>query len=160
MIAEAQVIVRLTPWLGGALCRLAEEEIGRIAHWLGAWSTRQDLAELSGKIDSLLFNTVHRITRGQMQVCLDDGSWVRVRLEDFSAMADDVMDLLISGFPVDPAHLLILREYSLQHASLSALKALALRFTPLETQQEVDAICAFIRKCYPPFRWRDWLPAS
>ena len=160
MIAKAQVIAALRPWLGGPLSAALEAQMEEITHWLNAWSPRQEQKALAEEIDSLLVRAVHEVTRGRMLLQLEDGSWVRIRLEEFAAMADDVLYPLLITLPVDAEHLLLLREFSMQHASLSALRVLYTRYAALHTPEELRAIASFTKKCYPPFRWREWLAAD
>lgn len=157
MVAKATVIVALTPWLGQRLIRMLDESVERITHWLNAWSEKQELDELRRKINSLLFLSVRQATEGRLVIPLDDGSCVRVRLEDFEIMADDVMYTLFAQFPPDAAHLLTVREFSMRQESLAALRALYTRFGELQSRQELDTIASFIRKSYPAYRWRSWL---
>ena len=157
MIGKGQVMIALAPWLGEELSRALDGSLEQITHWLNAWTDRQDLGELRGRIDSLLFRSAREATQGRLLVRTPDGGWVRMRLEDFSTMADDVLYVLLSQLPVDQKHLVLLRDFSLHQESLAALKALYLRFAPLEGEEELAAMGAFVRKCYPPFRWQGWL---
>lgn len=157
MIAVAQVMIALRPWLGVRLSRALEPLMDEIACQLNAYSARQAPDALSARLDSLLFCAVRDATRGAMLAQLPDGSFVRIRVEDFSVMADDLMLLLFSRFPVDSAHLLLLREYSLRRDSLAALRTLYTRFSPLQTEKELETIAAVARACHPAFRLRGWL---
>lgn len=157
MIGKGQVMIALAPWLGEELSRALDDSLEQITHWLNAWTDKQDLGELRQRIDSLLFRSAREATQGRLLVQVPDGGWVRMRLEDFSTMADDVLCVLFSDFPVDQRHLQLLRDFSLRQESLAALKTLYLRFAPLEQEDERAAIGAFVRKCYPSFRWQAWL---
>ncbi len=157
MIAKAQVLAALTPWLGSALALHLDDTIETVTRRLNAWSPRMELQDLAEGIDSLLFRAVRAATDGRMLIQLEDGGWVRVRVEDFSVMADDVLYPLFADMTVDPEHLLILRDYSMRCESLSALKAQYLRFFPLQSAEELGAIASFIKKCYPAYRWRSWM---
>ena len=66
---------------------------------------------------------------------LEDGTWVRVRLEDFAAMADELMLLPFLELPTDEKQLQSLRDYSIRYPSLSALRTLYTRFAPLQTRE-------------------------
>ncbi len=156
MIAQAQVMVTLRPWLGAPLMQAVDGVIREIAGRLNGFSIHRD-DELARTLDSMLFQAVREATQGKMLIALEDGSFVRVRLEDFSAMADELMLLVFLEFPADSRHLLFLRQYSMEHASLSALRVLYTRFSALQTGEELAAIASVARACYPPFRWRDWL---
>ena len=157
MIAQAQVIVTLRPWLDARLVRALEDPMREITGMLNAYSTRRPPEELEQAVDSLLFRAIHQATRGDMLVQLPDQSWVRIRMEDVSAMADELMLLVFLELPADGRHLLFLRDYSMRRASLSALRALYTRFAPLQTEKELDAIASVVTSCYPAFRWRGWL---
>lgn len=157
MISQAQVMMMLEPWLGARLTQALMPVMADIASRLNAYSPRQEIDALAKEIDSLLFRSVHQATRGQMLIQLPEGDWVRVRLEDFSVMADELLLPVFDEFPVDQAHLSLLRAYSMHHASLSALRALYTRFAYLQTDAELDAIASVAKSCYPPFRWRQWL---
>lgn len=159
MIAKAQVIAALTPWLGPELALRLDDRLEKLTGWLNSWTPRQDIASLAQRIDSLLFLAVREETRGCMLIPLPDGTSVRVTLEDFAAMADDALYPLFCEMPAEAAYLLILREYAMTVSSLSALKAQYLRFDEFQTAAEKAAIASFVKKCYPPSRWRDWLEA-
>lgn len=157
MVAVSQVMVILRPWLGPGLSAAAEPLMEEIARRLNAHSSPRPLWALTDEMDSLLFRAVHEITRGSMLAQLEDGTWVRIRVGDFSVMADELLFPLFLDFPVDGAHLALLRDYSMKRDSLSALRALYTRFAPLQTPQELATIASVARSCYPPFRWRGWL---
>lgn len=157
MIAQAQVMITLRPWLGmpllDALTPLTEDLTIR----LNGFSIRREEEDLSREMDSMLFNAVRQVTNASMLARLEDGTYVRIRLEDFAAMADELMLLAFNDFPVDAAHLAFLQDYSMRHPSLSALRALYERFAPLQSARELAAIASVARSCYPAFRWRCWL---
>ncbi|MBR4360678.1 MAG: hypothetical protein IKP32_08675 [Clostridia bacterium] len=157
MISQAQVMMVLEPWLGARLTQALMPMMADIASRLNAYSPRQEISALAQEIDSLLFRAVHQATRGQMLIQLPEGDWVRIRVEDFSVMADELLLPVFEEFPVDSAHLNLLRSYSMGHASLSVLRALYTRFAPLQADAELDAIASVAKNCYPPFRWRQWL---
>ena len=159
MIAQSQVIITLRPWLGPYLTETLSPLMADLAGRLNGFSVKRDIGQLADELDRLLFNAVRVATRGSLLILLEDGTWVRVRLEDFSTMADELMLLVFMDFPVDETHFLALREYSMHRASLSALRALYTRFDSMQTGQELRTIAAVVRSCYPAFRWREWLTA-
>ncbi len=157
MIATAQVEIALQPWLGARLSGRLFLMMEEIACLLNGYSSRRPPDALAARLDSLLFWAVREETRGSMLAQLEDGSWVRVRVEDFSVMADDLLLLVFQGFPVDGEHLLLLREYSMRCSSLAALRTLYTRFAPLQSREELAAIAGVARACHPRFRLRGWL---
>ena len=156
MIAQSQVIITLRPWLGAPLMQALDPLMGDIAARLNGFSIRRE-ENLAQELDSLLFRAVRQSTQGRMLAQLEDGTFVRIRLEDFSAMADELMLLVFLDFPADSAHLVFLRDYSMRRASLSALRALYTKFAQMQTPQELEAIASVAKSCYPAFRWREWL---
>lgn len=157
MISIAQVTLAMQPWLGMALLNaapLAE----RLAQKLNAHRLTDDPDTLFRALDNLLFGTVRQVTGADMRVLLDDGTWVRVRTEDISTMADELLYLHFMTYPVNNVHLLRLNNYAMTHQSLSALRVLYTRFAPLQTDAELSAI-ARIARGYPAFRL-GWLNAS
>ena len=157
MVSQAQVMIVLKPWLGGPLLEALTPTVREIAGRLNGFSLGGSRDGLAEELDSLLFRAVRQATDGRMLIALEDGTWVRVRLEDFAAMADELMLLPFLELPTDEKHLQYLRDYSMRHPSLSALRALYTRFAPLQTPEELAAIASVAKSCYPAFRWREWL---
>ena len=157
MISQGQVVNLLGPWLGPPLLEALQPMMGDIAGRLNGFSIRRCGDTLADSLDSLLFSAVREATDGSMLARLEDGSFVRIRVEDFSEMADELMYLIFQEFPLDGEHLRFLRDYSMGRASLSALRALYVRFGAWHTPGELAAIASVVKSCYPPFRWRGWL---
>ena len=157
MITQARVRQILYPWLGGPLLAALEPMTGDIAGRLNGYSIKKGADTLADGLDSLLFRAVRNATEGSMLVQLPDDTFVRVRVEDFAVMADELMLLAFQEFPNDGEHFQFLRDYSLRHASLSALRVLYTRFGSFQSAQELAAIASVAKSCYRPFRWRSWL---
>ena len=157
MIATAQVMSTLQPWISarllGQMAPLAEE----IALKMNAYSSRHLPEGLRDEIDSMLFQALRYYTRGTMLSELPDGTWIRIQIDDIAMMTDEVMLLIFQQFPLDGYHLSLLQDYSMRCASLSALRVLYTRFSSLQSPQELNAIASVIRSCHPSFRWREWL---
>lgn len=152
-------MVVLRPWLGAPLLQALTPLMGVLAGRLNGFSVKHGDG-LAGEIDSLLFRAARDATGGSLLARLDDGTYVRIRLEDFSAMADELMLLPFMELPVDGTHLLYLRDYSMRHPSLSALRVLYTRFSSLQSPGELQAIASVAQSCYPAFRWQGWLNAQ
>lgn len=157
MIAFAQIASTLQPWLGNDLLRCMDDTLRDIHVHLCGYSTRHDPAESMEWIDRKLFFAIKQATDGRFLMQLPDNTWVRIRLEDIAAMADEVMYLLFDTFPADPWHKEFLQAFSLRVSSLSALRVLYTKMAHLQTEEELFAIARVIRECYPAFRWRQWL---
>lgn len=157
MIAAAQVISTLYPWLGARLSSCLEPMMEDLSVCMNGYSSRRDPDMLRKEIDSRLFQALRFFTRGTFLTETPDGTWVRIRTDDIAAMADELMTLVFEDFPTDDYHLRLLQQDALASGGLSALRALYTRFAPLQTAQELSAIAQVIRSCHPPFRWREWL---
>ena len=157
MVSQNQVRNVLRPWLGEPLLQALSPLINDLAGRLNGFSVRRGANDLADTLDSLLFRAVRSATDGSMLAQLADGSFVRVQVEDFAAMADELMLLIFQDFPQDAEHLEFLRTYSMSRASLSALRVLYTRFGAQQSPRELEAIASVVKSCYPPFRWRSWL---
>lgn len=158
MIAVAQVEIALQPWLGVRLSRALFPFMEEIAGLLNGYSAHRAPPDaLFHQLDSLLFRAVREQTGGSMLAMLQDGSWIRIQVEDFATMADDLLLLVFQLFPVDSFHLLLLRDYSMRQSSLAALRVLYTRFAALQTPGELETIASVARACHPAFRLRGWL---
>lgn len=161
MIAKGQVMIALQPWIGPRLSGWLDPLLDRITHKLNLFVPRRDDASgLSMELEEMLYQAVMQLTRCTLLAELPDGTWVKMQREDFSMMADDLMGLIFEQFPVDGQHLLLLRQHSLQCASLSALRVLYTRFASLHTEEELASIAHVTRACHAPSRWRGWLSQS
>lgn len=157
MIAVAQIEIILQPWLGPRLCEALFPLFEEIAALLNSYAGSTPPESLAAQIDSMLFQAVRMKTGKKMLMELPDGGFVRIQVEDFSVMADELLFPVFASFPVDQQHFSLLKEYSLRASSLSALRVLYTRFSRLQTREELDAIALVARKCYPAFRLRGWL---
>lgn len=157
MSDEERVKALLRPWLGQALlncCDVAQ----RTADVLFSFDdTKDDLAQLSETLDEMLFRTVHDLTRGQMRVQLDDGRRMRVYVDDFAVMADELMYLQLQRWVRSAFNCQRLRYFAMTHDSLSALRALYVDFAAFQTPDERAFIARTVREGHAPFRWRSWL---
>lgn len=157
MIAFSQLAAVLQPWLGNELMGRMDEALKDIHVHLCGYSTRHDPQESLEWIDRKLFMAIREATGGRFLLRLADDTWVRIRLDDIAAMADEVMFLLFDTFPADAFHLRFLQDFSMKQSSLAALRVLYTKMNGLQSQEELTAIARVIRACYPAFRWRMWL---
>lgn len=157
MVAVAQVEIALQPWLGARLSRELFPLMEWIAGKMNAYTGAASPDALAAGIDSALFQEVRRVTRGTMLAQLPDDTLVRIRVEDFAVMTDDLMYLLFSSFPADESHFRLLQDYSMRVSSLAALRALYTRFAAMQTPEELRVLAEVARKCHPAFRLRGWL---
>lgn len=161
MTALEQTAATLRPWLGSAFVAAHAELMERISLKLTHFVPGRDSLHHSAvDIDSLLFMAVRNHTQGRMNLQMDNGQLIRLRLNDFALMADELLYLLMAGLPRDEQSFLLLREYSLRQGSLAALKALYLHYAPYQGEEEYRTVRRVITTCHPPFRWRGWLEPS
>ena len=159
VISVSQIANILLPWTGSELLQKLEADCELLVRTLNAFSGC-DLHELHERLTLTLFGAVRRATNGSMVVSPDGGYPVRMNTDDFSDIADDMLLPLLLTFPVDEKHLQLLKAFSMQQASLSALRTLHTRFASLQTQAELDTIAHIAKGSYPPFRLLGWLYPS
>lgn len=158
MISVEQTADLLRPWLSSAFVVGHADLIERITRRFNTFSPlKDDVADTAQWVDNLLFMAVREYTHGKMNLVTDAGQPVRVRVEDFATMADDALYLLFSSLPRDGRSLMLIREYSVKHGSLSALKALYRDFIELQTQEEWSTVRRVITSCHAMYRWRAWI---
>lgn len=148
----------LTPWLGSDFLARNRELPARLALMLFAFQPdRGNLAELRQALDNSLFMAVREDTKGRLALLMDNGRLIRLRMEDFAVMADELLYLLFEALPKTPAHLRLIQEYSLRSGSLSAIKALYLHYRGMQTPEETQTLRRVITSCHAPFRWQGWI---
>ena len=158
MIELERVSETLRPWLGDELIRRMPRVMTEAQRRLSAFTAgRDDLGQLAYSLEGLMYTAVRRETEASFLVTLPDGSRVRMETEDFAVIADELMWLRFEQFPTDARHLMLLRDYSVKASSLSAIRALYLRFREYETIDELKTLRRVTRGSYPAYRWQSWL---
>lgn len=159
MVSKDHLTGLLSAWLGSALLRVRPQIVTETLRRLNAFVPARDRsADLRDSLEGLLYTSVRDATDGDLCVLLDDGSVVPMEQGDFPILADELMYLIYEQFPTDAHHLMLLREASLREHSLSAIRALYLRFSDYETAEERRTLARIARQAHPAFRWKAWLP--
>ena len=161
MISPDTVMQTLLPFLGsdylagkGALCT-------RLAALLHAfWPERDTLPHLAQQLDNLLFMAVREDTGGRMALLMDSGQLIRLRMNDFALMADELLYLLLENLPKTGQNQALIREYSMRSGSLSALRALYLLYRDMQEPEETETLRRVITSCHEPWRFRPWMDAG
>lgn len=160
MTAYDQTVAILTPWLGGIFVLNHTPLMERISFKLAHFHPQRDSLQLLAQdIDSGLYMAVRDVTKGSLTLHLDSGDRIKVRLEDFAIMTDELLYLVMKSLPQNITSYHLVRDYSLRQASLAALRALYLDFQAFQTEDELRTVLRMIKTCHPPFRWRAWLRA-
>ncbi len=157
VIRTQDVARALHPWVGSYLLEstsLAEETAGVLRSYA---PYREDLQELSTRLDSFLFMLLRRLTMGTMRVYLDGGEEVRIRTTDMPLLTDDVLGVLMESLSPYSVNYEVLKEYALHRPSLSALRVLYTRYRAFQTREELAAIARTVRTCHPRERYASWL---
>jgi len=109
------------------------------------------------RLDSMIFETVHSLTKANMYVRLDNGHIVRVYVDDCSVMADKLFYLVLRDVPCTPYFFNKLHEHAMHVSSLATMRVLYEKFSSYYTAEQLEAEASTIRTCYPAALWRDWL---
>ena len=158
MIELERIAQTLRPWLGDELVQRMPRVMTEAQRRLSTFTVgRDDLGQLAYSLEGLMYTAVRKETETTFLVPLADGSRVRMETEDFAVIADELMWLLFEQFPIDARHLMLLRDYSVQASSLSAIRALYERFREYETLDELKTLRRIARGSYPAYRWQSWL---
>ncbi len=148
----------LSPWLGMGFVVRHAELMERLAFKISQFDRQRcSLHQSAQDMDTQLFMAVREDTAGRMILQMNNGDHMRLRLNDFTLMADELMYLLLSALPQDQRSLLLIREYSMRQGSLAALKTLWLHYAPFQSEEEYRTVERIIRGSHPAFRWRQWL---
>ena len=158
MISPELVKRTLLVWLGSDFLADQDSLCTRLATMLYSYRPDRDtLPHLAQQLDNLLFMTVRERTGGRMALLMDTGQLIRLRMNDFALMADELLYLLFETLPATAFHLTIIREYSMRSGSLSALKAQYLLYQHLQTEEEHQTLHRVITTCHEPWRYRHWI---
>jgi hypothetical protein len=148
----------LRPWLGSDFVAAHASLMQRISLRLTQFiPSRDSLQTVAQDLDSLLFLAVRDQTSGRMLLRMDDGKYIRVRVADFTTMADELLYILMEHLPAVESNYRLISEYSMHAGSLSALRALYDRYQAFQSEEEYRTVIRIIKTCHPPFRWRGWL---
>jgi hypothetical protein len=159
-MAPEQTASVLRPWLGSDFVAAHAPLMERISLRLSQFLPQRDSLDGTAQdLDSLLFMAVRDATGGRMLLRMDNGQYIRVKVADFTVMADELLYLLMEKLRVDGRNFLLIKDYSLHAGSLAALKALYLHYEAYQSQEEFKTIVRVIKTCHPPFRWRGWIQA-
>lgn len=158
MISPEAVMQTLQPWLGADYLAEKAGLCSRLAALLyGFWPERDTLPHLAQQLDNLLFMAVREDTGGRMALLMDSGQLIRLRMNDFALMADELLYLLFAALPRSPFHLATIREYAMRSGSLSALRAQYLLYPHMQTPEETKTLYRVITTCHEPWRYRHWI---
>lgn len=158
MITQEAAEEILRPWLGSDFLSRNGEISGEAASALDIFRPeRGTLTYLAKQLDNLLFMAVREDTGGRMALLMDTGQLIRLRMQDFAMMADELLYPLFQSLPRTPFSQATIREYSMRSGSLSALRALYLQYRDLQSPEETDTIRRVITSCHEPHRFRHWI---
>lgn len=158
MVSPDKVRQTLLPWLGSAFLDYAEGLCDQAAQMLGGYrAEKSGLAALARQVDNFLFMAVRDSTQGRMALEMDNGQLFRLRVSDFTLMADDLLYLQFEQMERLPWHQALIREYSMRSGSLSALRALYTLYRDMQSPEENETLRRVITTCHEPWRWRHWL---
>lgn len=147
----------LIHWLGSLFVNIAGID-KKLTTLLASYSPAQySLKELRDQLNRCLLLCIHRVTRGSLQVILDDQTYRLITTQALDDMTDDLMGLIFDKMAVSSSNYLRLHEYSMEVQSLSALKVLYLRFSSFYSSEEYQFLIHIIRSLYPENRYQSWL---
>ena len=158
VIRTQDVSRALHPWVGSYLLESTplSEDVADVLRSYAPY--KEDLQKLCKRLDSFLFMALRRYTMGTMRVYLDNGGEARIRMADYPFLTDDVLGVLMDSLSPYSVNFEMLKNYSLQQPSLSALRVLYTKYQSFQTPEELSAIARTVRTCHPRERYAAWLP--
>lgn len=144
MISAAQAAAVVQPYLDYTLMSAIYPTLVDVTVRLNAWSEKIPPEKLTFDISNMLMLIIRSTTDGTMR----RGDGTRITLDMCDEMADSLMGLAFDQLPVTQANLECLRDYSLHHESLGALKTLYTVFAPLQSDEEIRSIARVVRMCH------------
>ena len=118
---------------------------------------QDSLEDLSRRVEDYLFNALYERLGPGMTLRREDGSPRRVMMSDLPMAADAALYPLFLSLRADGAHADLLRGFWMRSGSLSALRALYLRFGEFLSPGEMDLLERILRETVPPGLLEKWL---
>ena len=147
----------LRPYLGSAMV-YGTDVAEQAAQALRTYAPyRDELEDVAERVRRALFDCLYGALGPRMAVRLDDGRMLRIRMQDLPEVADAAMDALFEGMTVYSVNYQTLKDYSLRTGSLSAMRALYLRYDAFQPPEEKALMARVIRERYPRERYEGWL---
>ena len=147
----------LRPYLGSAMVEgttVAEQAAQALRTYA---PYRDELEDVAERVRRALFDCLYGVLGPRMAVRLDDGRMLRIRMQDLPELADAAMGALFEGMTVYSVNYQTLKDYSLRTGSLSAMRALYLRYDAFQPPEEKALMARVIRERYPRERYEGWL---
>ena len=120
-------------------------------------SYKDTFADLAGRLEDVLFNTLYEHLGPSMTVRMDDGSTRRVRTAELKDAADDVMGILFGQMKVYSVNYDSLHAYCMESGSFSAMKTLYTQYGAFLPDSERKIMARIIRDSRPREQWESWL---
>ena len=79
-------------------------------------------------------------------------------MADYPLLTDDVLGVLMDSLSPYSVNFELLKNYSMQQPSLSALRVLYTKYQSFQTTEELAAIARTVRTCHLRERYASWLP--
>ena len=160
VINQQAVEQALIPWVGTGLVRgtALAEEAGHILRTYAPY--KEDLPALAKRIDSFLFTWLHGLLGSSMTVIRDNGCQARIYVADLPLITDDLLGVLFDSLSPYSVNFALLKDYSMQTGSLSAMRVLYQKYDQFQCPAEKQIMARVIRENYPPWRYQHWLPAE
>ena len=147
----------LRPYLGSDMVdgtNVPEEA----AHVLRAYAPYRDtLEDLAQRLNRVLFDALYAVLGPRMAVRLDNGDFIRIRMQDIPELADAAMGALFDSMTVYSVSFQTLKDYSLRTGSLSAMRVLYQKYDDFQSPEEKQLMARIIRDNYPRNRYESWL---
>ena len=155
LVKPAAVALALSPRLGR---ETADAVAADTAALLSGYSSfREELEELDRRLQRTLFRSLYARLGVRMETALDDGTKVRIHMDDLPLLSDDAMFALFDAWPVGSAAYAALRRYGLEAGCTSAMRVLYCKYADRFTPEDLQLMRRIFTESYTPAQRKGWL---
>lgn len=157
VIRLKDVVDALRPWVGSLIAENTQLAPGAAEILRSYAPYKESTKQLAKRLDSYLFTALHTLLGRSMTITLDDGRDVRLFVSNLVYIADDMLGVLFQSLSPYSVNYLMLKEYSMTHESLAALRVLYQKYDDFQPPEEKTLIARIVRQSYPAWRYERWL---
>lgn len=157
VIRLEDVVDALRPWVGSLIAENTQLAPGAADILRSYAPYKESTQQLAKRLDSYLFTALHTLLGRSMTITLDNGRDVRLLVSNLAYIADDLLGVLFASLSPYSVNYLMIKDYSMTHESLAALRVLYQKYDEFQSQEEKNLMARIIRQNYPLWRYERWL---
>ena len=149
------VVRVLTPRIGRDSAIAAAEEAAGV---LSSYSSfRGSLTELEERLQRAIFAALYRSLGPRLETAKEDGTPMRIHLDDLPTLSDDALYALFDAWPISASAYTALRAYGLENGSTSAMRVLYCKYPDHFDTGDLKLMERIFRETLLPEQRKGWL---